>query len=481
MPSTVPLPSLAPLPIHSQGRPGHRRSYSNERGPGAFAPLRQVPRRPQGPVFHFRNDEPDHDDDDSDSSRDDVIQEQLPTLKLRSNNAFHLTLRTDALGPPVSQQAKIPHHSVPFPRYSSLNTSPINSPPPSPRVARTSSTSILLSNGKPLKSSLKSSSSAPNIPVHLRARSCPTTPHPDRSPSPETPSTPKNVHFPSKETGELESIRVFSRSARPASLSRLAGAGEDTETETENEAHYSIGRTSFPFPRFPSSPPRENAPSPPKIATEIIYNIDSTASSLIPADACTRYANIYLESATLSSAPSPTLTGTLLVRNLAYEKQVALRFTLDDWTTTSEVLAHHVVSLPALPPSFVHRVTLGDVIASASESSKEWDRFTFTIRLGDYAAQLETRTLWMVARYTTPGVITQDPRDGQWSSEWWDNNGGANYKLAFRREEVETQKKERTMSAPCEFLIQFFLFPLFLIRLQRHLRRLYPLPYQPFL
>ncbi|KAJ6479249.1 hypothetical protein C8R47DRAFT_611791 [Mycena vitilis] len=116
--------------------------------------------------------------------------------------------------------------------------------------ARTSSTPlILLSNGKPLKSSLKSSSSAPHFSGqgqgpshHLRARSAPSTPclagvgggamSPEAdAESPGTP-TSKAVHFPAPDAG-LEDIRLFKRSARPASVS--FPLDEETETETEGE------------------------------------------------------------------------------------------------------------------------------------------------------------------------------------------------------------------------------------------------------
>ena len=40
----------------------------------------------------------------------------------------------------------------------------------------------------------------------------------------------------------------------------------------------------------------------------------------------------------------------VLIHNIAFEKQVALRFTLDDWQTTLEVLCKHVNSLTHLPP-----------------------------------------------------------------------------------------------------------------------------------
>ena len=41
----------------------------------------------------------------------------------------------------------------------------------------------------------------------------------------------------------------------------------------------------------------------------------------------------------------PYLAGTILVQKVAYKKHVAVRFTLDDWQTTSEVRVKHVVSV----------------------------------------------------------------------------------------------------------------------------------------
>jgi hypothetical protein len=276
------------------------------------------------------------------------------------------------------------------------------------------STPILLSNGKPLKSSLKSSSSTSHIPsppptLHTRARSAPSSP---------LFSSPKNVHFPSN---GLETIRLFSRSAKPAALS-----ADDTETETESETYVARG---FPFPRIPP-------PAPPR------YAIDPSSSSPIPAPDPPPSANVYLESLSLESL---ALSGTLLVRNLAYEKTVAVRFTLDDWHITSEVSAKYLQSLPALPDALFPNV-----------KSPSWDRFTFVIRLDDYARTLHKRTMWLVVRYVAPavtepsalGLLSGDTIAG----EWWDNNAGNNYKVGFREETDSAVGTRRTVvSAPCEF------------------------------
>lgn len=262
------------------------------------------------------------------------------------------------------------------------------------------------------------------------------------------------MHFP---TSELATIKLFNRSAKPASVSRIGGE-DDTETETEGEL--SVGSNSgfirgssavFPFPRSPLGQRR--------------YEIDPDISSRIPTTNQPPYANVFLESLTftpsLHSSPSstPGISGTLLVRNIAYEKHVAVRFTLDDWQTTSEVSANHLVSLTTLPNTFIDqkRLTYGDIIAlsphqtqpaspinpsshSASALSPQWDRFTFKIKLEDYAhpslGGLTKRTMWLVARYTTGTGV-----------ETWDNNSGKNYKVAFREQPQQPQRQQDLQNA----------------------------------
>jgi hypothetical protein len=240
----------------------------------------------------------------------------------------------------------------------------------------------------------------------------------------------------------LESVRIFNMKARPASLSE---GGDDTETETETEA------SRFPFPRFGS-----NFSGPGR--SPLIYEVDYEkpgATSTVPAPGPSSYANIHFESITfvqsggLTSplAPStPHLTGTILVRNVAYEKHVAVRFTLDDWQTTSEVRARHVASVPVLPWEKTRTRTLGDavgIIANASNATSApltWDRFSFNIRLEDHAYKLHERVLWFVGRYTATG---------EGGGEWWDNNSGWNYRVSFKVAATNNREGNgRTISAP---------------------------------
>ena len=270
------------LPVHSQGRPGHRRS--SLQSTGAFTSLGALPRRTptKPPTFHL-----DEDDGSSSNEMNDI--------------------------------------AVPFPR-----TSPLHSP------SLTRSPTVV----KPLKSSLKSSISSPNIPFpsqslvpsimfpdlhpkqqqHQRASSAPCTPFFVSSSPPSTSSSsnsspplhhhvPKNVHFPSQEEGGLATVRIFNRSARPASLSLL---GEETETETDGEVSSSglyrgnggwpgwsgkfVGGSTFPFPRVPANPEKKSPLNPSK-QKRIHYNIDWSVSSVIPRKNVDRGTeNVFLES-----------------------------------------------------------------------------------------------------------------------------------------------------------------------------------------
>lgn len=382
----------------------------------------------KSPAFHIHGDD---DLDDRCLSSSDSLDEQT---SIRSDNPKSSTKN--------SQGALQLPPAVPFPRRSPSPSSLIHgpfSPPitsPRPQPSRGSSTAILLPNGKPLKSSLKSSTSTLSIPtpplesqrpnnhLHLRSRSEPSTP---------TSHAPKNVHFPDTDIG-LASVRIFSRSARPTAVSTPEG----DETETEGEDQPSTG---FPFPKFPSPMPN--------------YEMDTATSSVVPVTNPPPHANILMESLTFSHASSkgvnPHLSGTLLVRNLAYEKHVAVRFTLDEWQTVSEVRAQYVVSVPSLPSVFgsssSSRTTVGDLIARGADN-RGWDRFSFIIRLEDYAHCLGSRVLWLAARYRVhsiyPGLSTEIAGPG---GEWWDNNNGGNYRIAFRAAR-QTSSRIRRETAP---------------------------------
>ncbi|KAJ7894520.1 hypothetical protein B0H13DRAFT_2525341 [Mycena leptocephala] len=578
MPYSVPgvvAPPPMTSPMSPTSRPSHRRSYTfavddPRAGPGAFASLGILPRRTRSHIhsppassstpstprkFHFRGDA---NDDDSSSSSDeppapapvDDDDGPPPPLRLRQPPAFRLTPATGSRASPPRSPQRSPNSSfvnavhptlnlsapVPFPRASNSPSSPIspsfasaqNSPgfptrPPGP--ARTASTPvILLSNGKPLKSSLKSSSSAPQMPSHhLRARSAPSTPSLGSAPAP---------------TWSDEALRPACECILSYWDGRGDGDGDGDGFEFDDEVEWGIGGSGsgsgsgsakvnghgYPFPKVTRSPLNPHAQE-----KEWRYALEAPGVPRVPEAGCmVLLEGMWLEGVgcvgdssrpasstsnvgtSPSSTPSPsegelTLHGTLLARNAAFEKHVFVRFTLDGWCTTSEVGARYVE--PAASPfaanwgsnenkangSANSAIPTDGLIARQGEQEEPgpgWDRFAFSIRLADYAhshahsrAQtnstprlretgvggigrgLEGRELVLVGRFfapwvrpggvgpyvwcdtlppslTSPGTqagVDVSPSGRPWigtggggAGEWWDNNGGRDYRVGFR-------------------------------------------------
>lgn len=404
--TSSPFPSLTPTTSMTPASPrlSHRRtrscgpSFSDEQGPGAFASLGHLPKRKptqKKAMFHF-NEEHDQQEVVNDYSGENSQQTSQPSLFLSLPSQDSVPFPPSSLLSPLS------------PTESRHSPEPVKSPLP-----RNSSSPVILSNGRPLKSSLKSCSSSPHIPqiAHLRAQS-----------APSTPNALKNVHFAESDDG-LESVRVYKLSGKPASISRPAG--DETETETEAEP------SAFPFPQAPAFLPVQ--PSLPII--------DTDRSTVLP-NSSNPHANIYIETLALPKSRPAAIHGYLLVRNIAFEKQVALRFTLDGWQTTSEVSCKHVNSLSGLPPPFPRSRTVGDAIgqlASGETCSQEfqWDRFSFVLPLELYEQKLTEHSLVFVGRFTAPGV-----------GEWWDNNDGQNYHVSFKRPVPSSPSQNRSFTAP---------------------------------
>ncbi|KAG0152074.1 hypothetical protein CROQUDRAFT_719371 [Cronartium quercuum f. sp. fusiforme G11] len=225
-------------------------------------------------------------------------------------------------------------------------------------------------SGEVVRSSLKSSVDGSSI-----SSSSSSSNRQDRSKSaPSTPTGPKAVHFDS----HLEHVKHFLAQQRPAAVSR---DGSPIETETEGEEE-------FPFPSIPENPP--------KLVLEFInFPTDPDGHAKMNGS------EVYLR--WLELVPDGRLLrGQVQVQNICFEKQVAVRFTLDNWQTVSEVTGEY----------------------SNSVSGGKWDRFSFTIRLVDLLARIEERRMLIALRYTTAG------------REIWDNNGGVNYEVKFKRMRV---------------------------------------------
>ncbi|KAM6506213.1 hypothetical protein FSOLCH5_014399 [Fusarium solani] len=94
------------------------------------------------------------------------------------------------------------------------------------------------------------------------------------------------------------------------------------------------------------------------------------------------------------------ILGSVIVANLAFEKSVICRFTLDYWTTTSETTAVHCCPVPG--------------------QMGKYDRFIFSIRLTE-TVNIESKPIFLCIRYNVNG------------QEFWDNNLGTNFQVDLRK------------------------------------------------
>ncbi|GAA5890904.1 hypothetical protein JCM5296_001220 [Sporobolomyces johnsonii] len=185
--------------------------------------------------------------------------------------------------------------------------------------------------------------------------------------APATPVCPKYVHFDT----QLEHVKHFLAQQRPAAVSR-SGSPVETETEDEPEA--------FPFPAMATP-----------LAGQVKLQLPNFPTrSRIDED-------VFVESLEMSS-DGKNIRGVVRVKNLAFEKWVAVRFTLDHWQTVSEVSAEHLETM-----------------------GPQSDRFSFIIKLQDLLARIEEKVMYIAVRYTVGG------------REIWDNNSGQNYRVEFKK------------------------------------------------
>ncbi|KAK2066678.1 hypothetical protein P8C59_000471 [Phyllachora maydis] len=191
---------------------------------------------------------------------------------------------------------------------------------------------------------------------------------------PGTPTFNKAVHFDS----HLEHVRHFLQVDRPLAVSAGSSPVDNYDSDTE-----------YPFHG------EEKAIRSPPFEWEILMSNFPVETPIRKA------APVRLERVWLSNDQN-CLVGSVVVNNLAYQKMVTCRFTLDYWKTTSEVAAE-----------YVSEVRPSDIPAGQ-------DRFNFTIKLSDLA-NLESKTLFFCVRYSVHG------------RELWDNNSGTNFQVDFHK------------------------------------------------
>lgn len=196
---------------------------------------------------------------------------------------------------------------------------------------------------------------------------------------PGTPTYSKAVHF---QDSSLEHVRHFLQVDRPIAVS--AGTSPvESNYEDENE---------FPFfPAFDWEMRLTNFPRDP----------------LRQLAAPVKLERVYL------SIDTKTLIGAVAVRNLAFHKLVVVRFTLDYWKTTSEVVAEY------------------NNDGRKKLAQEGYDRFTFSIKLEDQA-NLESKTMLFCIRYNVNG------------QDYWDNNNNLNYQVNFSKKTKQDLQSKST-------------------------------------
>ena len=228
-------------------------------------------------------------------------------------------------------------------------------------------------SGEPLKSSLK----VKRTPA--RGSLTVITDPAGLSSSKSAPATPahKGVRFHS----QLEHVKLFLAEQKPLAVSRDGSPTDTSGTDSE-------------FPPFIYGRGDDF-----NDRALIMHRIDVPTAPPLAED--TR--DVTVENINLVGT---NVEGVVRVRNIAFEKWIAVRFTLDKWQTTSEVTARYKESL------------LNGTV----------DRFIFSIKLADVLSRAEEKTLFLAVRYSVGG------------REIWDNNSGRNYQVRILREKAPKPK-----------------------------------------
>jgi Carbohydrate/starch-binding module (family 21) len=131
------------------------------------------------------------------------------------------------------------------------------------------------------------------------------------------------------------------------------------------------------------------------------WSIRSKSSSCL-----TQFQNIVLDTVNVSHGKMLRLS--VLVRNIAYEKNVTMRFTWDAWETYEDVQATYDMS-----------------VAPDMDGYTGLDRFTITMDLNTHNFEItSTAQMDFAFRYIAAG------------EEYWDNNGSENHKVSKSDEDL---------------------------------------------
>lgn len=310
---------------------------------------------------------------DRNRQEDEVITKTALELLSHQGDGPSAPQSSSPTRPPVSQSARkisrprsITDSNVAFVDESAIVQSPVRFSAPSDEDDE----SVDSDEAMPRRPAMLRKKSGELVKPAIRASS-------RRRPSsmPGTPTYSKAVHFDS----HLEHVRHFLQVDRPLAVS--AGSSPVDAHESEGE---------FPFGSDESS-------QRPRGAT---YEWEIKLANF-PSEMQDRsYMPVRVERVFLSP-DNKNLVVNVAVQNLAFQKFVVARFTLDYWKTTSEIVAEFD----------------NDVRKKRDDGC---DRFSFTIKLADQA-NLESKTLFFCVRYNVNG------------QEHWDSNNGFNYQVDFTK------------------------------------------------
>ncbi|QRV80329.1 hypothetical protein RhiJN_08344 [Ceratobasidium sp. AG-Ba] len=267
------------------------------------------------------------------------------------------------------------------------------------------------------------------------------------------PSTPR-VHFPTRE--RLESVVLFDKRARP-----LEVASGDSPLASprgffgEMDSGFRIrSQSSFPFPNMsPRGSPRGSTTNLQGLSAAVMAKtkLKIAVSRSAPLQPTPRSdAHVHLAAVRLLGT---RMSGSVLVKNISFSKRVALRYTFDNWETTSEVSGmwsspNALQDLPSSgsdnkPKPFGSEETEIDVARGILVPAPDgWDRFVFNIKLDDVAPYLSKRPMLLAAKFEAPGV-----------GEWWDNCNGLNYRFEFDHVPKTEPKPEAKTESPAPTIV----------------------------
>ncbi|GHJ86695.1 hypothetical protein NliqN6_3097 [Naganishia liquefaciens] len=344
-----------------------------------------------------------------------------PSLGLRRQPSSSLQLNIPPTPPNVPSMGT--PNSMASPAVSNVSSSayPYN-------MDRPTSSFIRKKSGEVLKPSLKRRSlSTPHLPIRQETgytKSEPPTPGVNTDDFEY--QRHKNVRFAGSDNDQekLENVVLFLSQQKVTAVSKAAD-GEDGAypvTETETEADTDANEyTAFRARRAQEAREIDSA-------EKIVFGDGTSTVPRLAIDFSPagrqglKDVNVVLERAELPSNLNDPLVlrGSVLVRNVMFQKWVVVRFTLDNWQTVSEVSATHVVHLPSQ--------TTGD---------EGWDRFTFAVKLEDLRRRIDEKQLLLCIRFSVEG------------KEWWDSNDGSNYRFAFKKTQPPKRRtKMFDLSAP---------------------------------